>query len=769
MVSVAGGASDRTLGSVLRREIKVEGIVQGVGFRPHVYSLAVARGLSGWVLNNEQGVFLEVEGPAGALHDFCTDLQENPPPLAVITRLEYRDLEPAGYQEFRIIASQNGAERKTTVPADAALCPDCRREMADPANRRYRYPFTNCTNCGPRFTIVRDIPYDRPQTTMADFLLCPACRQEYHDPADRRFHAQPNACPVCGPAVSLLDEGGRPLVTDRGWAIAAADLLRQGRILAVKGLGGFHLACDAANPAAVARLRERKRRPDRPFAVMARDLATVQRICRVGEAEERLLTSPSAPIVLLERLPDSPVATEVAPGLNTIGVMLPYTPLHVLLLEAGPAVLVMTSGNPSGLPLCIENTEAVARLGHIADAFVTHNRAIHIPCDDSVMQAADGQPQFLRRSRGFVPRPLRVGGSSAPAVLGVGGDLKNTFCLLSGERAVFSQHLGDLEAEEAKANWRKALDHLQRLTGITPSLVACDMHPGYHSAMLAREVPAQLLVPVQHHHAHMAACMAEHGLEGEAIGLVLDGTGYGPDEAIWGFEVLAGGYGGFQRVTHLRYSPLPGGEAAIRHPLMAAAGMMKAHLGDEGLERLRRVAPGSREVEHAAGLMRAGINCPPAGSAGRLFDAVSAIIGICRRQTYEGQAAIELGAVAAPADGDYPFGLSGGQFDPAPLLGALLTDMERGTLPGLAAGRFLAAVAAMCVAGARQARERTGLTDVCLGGGTFHSAWLLGRVTAALQADGFRVFRPNQLSPGDGGLALGQAMIARRRWQEPCV
>ncbi|HYF95306.1 MAG TPA: carbamoyltransferase HypF [Symbiobacteriaceae bacterium] len=769
MVSVAGEAPDRPLGPLVRREVRVEGIVQGVGFRPHVYNLAAAHRLTGWVLNNEQGVLLEVEGSATAVEDFCADLQGNPPPLAVITRLEIRDLEPMGYQDFRIVASQNGAERKATVPADAALCPDCRRELADPANRRHRYPFTNCTNCGPRFTIVRDIPYDRPQTTMAGFALCPACLQEYHDPKDRRFHAQPNACPDCGPAVSLLDTVGRPVVSGGGWAEAAAGLLREGRILAVKGLGGFHLACDAANPAAVARLRERKRRPNRPFAVMARDLATVRRLCRVSAEEERLLTSPSAPIVLLERLPDSPVAAGVAPGLANIGVMLAYTPLHVLLLEEGPPALVMTSGNPTGLPLCIENAEAVARLGHIADAFVTHDRAIYIPCDDSVMQVADGQPQFLRRSRGFVPRPLRVSGSAAPAVLGVGGDLKNTFCLLSGERAVFSQHLGDLEAEEAKANWRKALAHLQRLAGITPGLVACDMHPAYHSATLAREVQAERLIQVQHHHAHMAACMAEHGLEGEAIGLVLDGTGYGTDGSIWGFEVLAGGYGGFERIAHLKYSPLPGGEAAIRHPLMAAAGMVTAHLGDQGLERLLRLAPGSREVANAAGLMRAGIHCPPAGSAGRLFDAVSALTGICRRQTYEGQAAIELGALAVQTDETYPFGLSGDQFDAALLLDALLTDRERGTDAAVAAGRFLSTVAAMCIAGARRAREVTGLSDVCLGGGTFHSARLLGLVTVGLRADGFRVFRPNQLPPGDGGLALGQAMIARRRWQEPCV
>jgi len=765
---------------VIRREVRVEGIVQGVGFRPFVYGLATRLGLTGWVLNDEAGVLLEVEGPAEQVEAFTRELRERPPALAAVTGLAVRDLEPAGHRRFEIVASRHGQNRLAAVPADAATCPDCLRELFDPGNRRHLYPFTNCTNCGPRFTIVKDIPYDRPQTTMAGFPMCPACEKEYRDPLDRRFHAQPNACPVCGPHVEIVDGAGQRLAGREDWLAAAAEMLAGGKILAVKGLGGFHLACDASSEEAVQRLRARKRRPHRPFAVMARDMDTVRQFCAAGPEEEQLLRSPAAPIVLLRALPEGGappgsgqagrrlIAPSVAPGLDRIGVMLPYTPLHHLLMSAGPKVLVMTSGNPSGLPLCTDEAEALEYLGHVADAFVVHNRPIHVPCDDSVMQVARGAPFFLRRSRGFVPRAVAVAPDPGPAVLGAGGELKNTFCLLEGGRAVFSQHLGDMLTEEGQANYLRSLDHLERLTGIAPAVVAYDMHPAYLSSRLAQELPIDRKEAVQHHHAHLAACMAEHRLEGEAIGLVLDGTGYGLDGAVWGFEVLAGGYLDFRRIAHLAYSPLPGGEAAIQRPMQCAAGLVAAHLGEDGLRRLAALAGDSRpEVEVAAKLLKSGLNCPPAGTAGRLFDGVSAMLGICRRQTYEGQAAMELGAHALPGP-VYPFGYRPGpdcgELLPGPLLDAVLTDLERGVDVRAIAGRFLSTVAAMVVAGSEAAREATGLSRVCLSGGTFQSAWLAEEVTARLEAAGFEVYRHRQVPPGDGGIALGQAMIARRRW-----
>lgn len=767
MVQLAGGPRERTDGHarIVRRELQIGGTVQGVGFRPFVYRLATEHGLAGWVLNCERGVILEVEGPQAEVAAFQAELLNNPPPLAAIGAVEVFEREPAGYQTFEIVGSKNGDARTADVPPDAAMCPDCRREVLDPANRRHRYPFTNCTNCGPRFTIVKDIPYDRPQTTMAGFPMCPTCGREYHDPLDRRFHAQPNACPDCGPAARLVDRAGKELPGPGDWLAKASQLLRWGMIVAVKGLGGFHLACDATNAESVATLRERKRRPARPFAVMARDMAVVRRYCRVSAEEEQLLTSPAAPIVLLELLPNAPVALDVAPGLDRLGVMLPYTPLHILLMNEGPELLVMTSGNPSGLPLCIENDEALRRLGQIADAFLLHNRPIYVPCDDSVMQVSGGAPFFLRRSRGFVPAPAKAPLTAAPAALGIGGDMKNAFCLLDGEKAVFSQHLGDMETEEGRAGFRRALDHLTRLTGIAPAVVGYDLHPAYHTGGLAREVAAQAHVLVQHHHAHLAACMAENLYDGRALGLVLDGTGFGLDGAIWGFEVLAGDYKDFERIAHLAYSYLPGGEAAIRHPMQAAVGLVGAHLSGAYLDWL---GP-DKEVETARSLMRARINCPQVGSAGRLFDAVAALTGICRRQTYEGQAAIELGAFAQMGS-PYPTALADdGRLLIAPFLEPLLADVRRGLDGRPVAGRFLATVVEMCVLGARRGREATGLADICLTGGTFQSGWLVQAVASRLAAEGFRVMRHRAVPPGDGGIALGQAMVARRRWMDGCV
>lgn len=751
------------------RRLTLTGIVQGVGFRPLVYRLASAYGLEGWVRNSSRGLTIVVQGPPWAVKTFQDALTASPPPLARIDQLAVEELPPGDYAGFSIEGSAEEGEARAVIPPDAALCPDCRREVLDPHDRRYLYPFANCTNCGPRFTITHGLPYDRHQTTMDAFPLCPDCAAEYQNPGDRRFHAQPVACPRCGPQVRLVDGSGFVLA-EEDWPVAAADLLRRGKILAVKSLGGFHLACMAQGQT-IERLRRLKGRPAKPLAVMARDLETVQRYLSVSPAAEKLLTSPAAPIVILPLKEGAGLSPELAPGLSTLGVMLPYTPLHLVLFAVGSfELLVMTSGNPSGLPLATENSRALAQLNRVADAFLIHNREIANACDDSVVAVTSGGVQFRRRSRGYVPRPVEVPWAGQPPVLGVGADLKNTFCLIKDGRAYLSQHIGDLEYLEVQNAFRENLDGWRKLLRVEPTLAACDPHPGYESSRLAQNLGLPLF-QVQHHHAHLASCLAENGSEGPALGLILDGTGAGEDGRAWGFELLAGDFTHYRRLAHLQYVPLPGGDLAVRKPWRTAVAYLSTFLGSEGEAlALKLFGAYGPELEAVLLQLRRRLNTPEACGAGRLFDAVAAVCGLAAENTYDGQAAIELGELAAKndklAEGSYHLPLLGDTWDPRPLWYELALDLTAGVSPGFIGVRFHRAVAKAVVEGAQTAREATGLNVVALAGGVWQNTLLLETVRKDLTDLAFQVLLPRQAPPNDGGLALGQAMIAAWRWKQ---
>ena len=675
----------------IRTAIRVEGVVQGVGFRPFVYTLATGLGLTGLVGNDLDGVFVEVEGPAAAVGEFLLLLERDAPPLARIERVTTRAITPTRSASFAIAASGSAGPRRTLVPSDTATCADCLRELSDPADRRFGYPFINCTNCGPRFTIVRDVPYDRPLTTMATFAMCEPCAAEYHDPADRRFHAQPTCCPACGPRLALRqltggDQGrGDPGGDDKaggdlaGGDLAAAarpgdplaeaaELLRHGRILAVKGLGGYHLAADAACEEAVARLRARKHREDKPFAVMVADLAAARRLAEVDAAAADLLTSQARPIVLLPRRvgtePDTAVAAATAPGNRQLGIMLPYTALHHLLLTAVAGAIVLTSGNVSDEPIAYRDADALARLGGIADAFLTHDRAIHIRTDDSVARAFRGRPMLIRRSRGYVPEPVRVARGFPRPVLACGAELKNTFCLAQGRHAFVSHHIGDLENAETLRSFTEGIEHFRRLFDIDPRVVAHDLHPEYLSTKYAVELAEDgqvQLEGVQHHHAHIASCLADNGADGPVIGVAFDGTGYGTDGTIWGGEFLLADLAGFERGGHLAPVPMPGGAAAIRQPWRMAAAYLaadaEAQAAPEGLDVVRR---NRARWPAVVAMARRGVNSPLTSSAGRLFDAAAAVLGVRDAINYEGQAAVELEQRADPAGGRRLPGRPGG-------------------------------------------------------------------------------------------------------------
>ena len=728
--------------------------MQGVGFRPWIYNLARKYRLNGFVLNSTLGVTIEIEGPAEALAEFESDFRTHPPPLAQIDEIAIQELKPADYTDFTIHKSQDSEGEFVLVPPDIATCPDCLADLRDPANRRYGYPFTNCTNCGPRYSIIGDIPYDRPKTTMAEFRQCAQCEREYGDPSDRRFHAQPNACPQCGPWVELWDR--RHLLASRDQAVAEARrLLKAGSILAIKGLGGFHLACDAANQAAVRPLRERKRRSLKPFAVMAASLEKIAGFCEVGPEEAATLTSFRRPIVLLARREKSPIAPDVAPGNRTLGVMLPYTPLHYLLFEDGAfETLVMTSGNISEEPIAFRNEEVPPRLHALADFFLVHNRKIHARVDDSVVRVFEGRDRTLRRSRGYAPHPIDLGFPLEP-VLACGGELKNTFCLTREHYAILSQHIGDLENLETMAFFEETLEHMKRFFRVEPRAVAHDLHPQYLTTRMALAMPGLEKIGVQHHHAHIAACMAENGLHEKVIGVALDGTGYGTDGKIWGGEILVCDYKSFERRFHFRYIPLAGGDTAIRQPWRPAL----AYLRDAGLPMtppLESVPEAARRT--VAQMIERQINTVDTSSCGRLFDAVSAILGICLESTYEGQAAIELETAAAPGlAGAYSFDLDGVTIDFRETIRALVKDAAN---PGLASARFHNTVAAAIVEACRRLARSDGLSQVCLSGGTFQNFYLLTRTVAALRAAGFTVFLHAKVPPNDGGIALGQAVIA---------
>ncbi|MDP8950484.1 MAG: carbamoyltransferase HypF, partial [Actinomycetota bacterium] len=652
-----------------RREISVRGIVQGVGFRPFVYALAQRHGLTGLVRNDTEGVHIEAEGPPEELEHFLQDIREKAPPLAVVEAVAWHPLVVRKERDFRIEESREGVRRRALISPDVATCEGCLVELFDPADRRYRYPFTNCTTCGPRFTITRQVPYDRAMTTMAHFKMCSECQREYDDPSDRRFHAQPNACPVCGPRVRLLDKFGHELHgKPEDPILRAARMLRGRAIVAIKGLGGYHLACDPFDEGAVRTLRGRKVRQDKPFALMARDLEQVRDLCRVEPEEEILLTSPARPIVLLERKESCEVAEEVAPRQKTLGVMLAYTPLHHLLLRDAGIPLVMTSGNNSDEPIAYRDEEAFEQLGEIADYFLIHDRSIHMRCDDSVVRVVRDQMYQIRRSRGYAPAPLRVVESFGRHTLACGGELKNTFCVAK-ERHVFpSHHIGDLENYETLRSFREGVEHYCRLFDVQPELVAYDLHPEYLSTKYARELEESGLpaVGVQHHHAHVASCLADNDRPGEewVIGVALDGTGYGSDGAVWGGELLEGSIEkGFVRRAHLEYAPMPGGAAAIRQPWRMALAQLISLYGEEEVLKLPLAVvrrSGERNVRLIARLVEHGLNTPPTSSAGRLFDAVAALVGMpgTQRATYEGHAAVELELAAmGPASRGYPFRL----------------------------------------------------------------------------------------------------------------
>ena len=797
------------------RAIHIQGVVQGVGFRPFVYGLAVRHGLGGWVLNSSAGVDIQVFGGSASVDDFVRELEQEKPPLAAIDQIDVlpiplptltADRAENGSHTFVIRESTDRSQAFVPVSPDVATCDDCLRELFDPNDRRYRYSFINCTNCGPRFTIVRDIPYDRLLTTMAPFEMCPSCQAEYNDPANRRFHAQPNACPVCGPHLSLVPSTSftglndlslnSPLQSDAA-LVTARRLLDEGRIVAIKGLGGYHLACNAVDDKAVDTLRERKGRVDKPFAVMAPDLDAVCSFALVSDAEADLLLSRQRPIVLLRKRADFWLSDQVAPGNHMIGVMLPYTPLHHLLLhnasrELWPdkrcPVYVMTSGNLSEEPIVKDDQDAQTRLAPLADAFLQHDRKIHIHCDDSVVRAFRGSTISIRRARGFAPFPVRLPMEVSPA-LAVGGELKNTFCLTNGRYAFMSQHIGDMENLETLHAFEGAVEHYRNIFRVSPQRVACDMHPRYLSTRWATDYARRHdlpLVTVQHHHAHIAAVMAEHGLTAEdrAIGVALDGTGYGLDGTIWGAEILVGGYAEFERVGRLRPVPLPGGDAAIRRPYRTAL----AYLWDAGIEWDDSLPPVQAAIPEEQRILRrqleTGLNATPASSMGRFFDAIASIAGVRQVISYEAQAAMEFEALAGEFDSD-PY-LTGGllvsapvgvqndsapslhsaagelQFDldPRPIVRQVVEDVGRGVAPAIISARFHAAVAGLVRDACVRVRESSGLDRVALSGGVFQNLRLLELVLDSLEAAGFAVLMHRRIPANDGGIALGQALVA---------
>lgn len=748
----------------------IGGIVQGVGFRPYVHRLAHEHGLAGWVTNTADGVSLWVEGPPDRIAAFFRDLPRRLPPSARIGTLDLQEQPVAGHDGFTIRHSRAARRRNALIAPDVAVCDDCLREMLDPRDRRFRYPFINCTNCGPRYTIIETVPYDRPNTAMRGFTMCARCQAEYDEPTDRRFHAQPNACADCGPRVALYDRQREPVV-DPDAIGRSAGLLREGRILAIKGLGGFHLAVDALNDAAVERLRRRKQREEKPLAVMAPDLAAIAGFARFDNAAAALLTAPQRPIVLLpKRLPER-LAYAVAPRNLFYGVMLPYTPLHHLLLTHGFKALVMTSANRSEEPIVIDNQAAFDQLGAIADYFLVHDRPIYLRSDDSIVHRAAGATRFVRRSRGYVPVPIALR-DSQPSVLACGAELKNTVCLTKGRQAFVSQHIGDLENLPAEQFFRLTIDHLQRILDINPAALACDLHPDYLSTQWARGRTERPVIAVQHHHAHIAACMAEHGLTGRVLGLAFDGTGYGPDRTVWGGEILAAGLTGFDRLAHLDPVPMPGAAAAIRQPWRMGLAYLHHAFGD-GLWDLDLpfVRNLEREKAHTVCRMAARrINAPPTSSLGRLFDGIAAILGLRHTVSFEGQAAMELEMIAdGAAHGPYPATATGEpltRVDPAPIVAAVVADIRDGLPAFVIARKFHDTVIDRFITVCRTLRDTTGLDRAVLSGGCFQNRLLLEGFTTGLQQAGFEVYSHEKVPTNDGGLSLGQAAVAGARLQE---
>lgn len=751
---------------LVARRLHVRGVVQGVGFRPFVHRLADRLGLHGWVRNGGGDVEIELEGCAPAIDRFVILLQSETPPLAAISSIEEERHPPTGVAGFAVLASVVEPDRRQPVPPDVAMCPACAAELRNPASRRYRYPFITCTDCGPRYTVIESLPYDRERTSMQAFTQCEQCLREYETPGDRRYHCETNSCPACGPRLWLQRPGeARPPLTEPAEKVLeeAARLLRDGRILAIRGVGGFHLAVDATNEDAVGRLRERKNREAKPLAVMVANLDQAREIASLDLVETAALESPERPVVLLSSRP-SRIAASVNRGLGTLGVMLAYTPMHALLIELAGRPLVMTSGNLSETPLCTGNEESLARLGAVADAFLLHDRDIVTGCDDSVVRVIAGTPRFIRRARGYAPLPLAIPVPSPVPLLAVGPHLKNTFTLVHGGQAWVSPHIGDLENLETLEHYHRVLERCRRLFRIAPATVARDLHPGYLSTRVAEELEPERIIGVQHHHAHVAAVMAEHGLREPVIGVAYDGTGYGSDGHVWGGEVMEADLVSFRRRAHLKYAPLPGGDLAARHPWRSALGYFsRAPLATEafaaafvGLER---------EKETALWQITRNINTPLGGSMGRLFDAAAAILGVRRSAAYEGQAAMELEALAGrrsareirchmtEENGTWVI-------DPLPLLVRLGIGLRRGEDVADLAADFHASIAWMTAAVVRSVRDRTGLSTVVLSGGTFQNRRLLESVISRLTHEHFRVFTAVRLGANDGAISYGQAAVA---------
>jgi hydrogenase maturation protein HypF len=747
-----------------RLKIEVSGIVQGVGFRPYVYRLAHRLSLSGFVHNSEFGVVLEIQGEAGQVSAFLSDLPREAPPLAHLLEIRTSAIAVRPDSDFVIRETTHSTGSRAIIPPDIATCEDCVREMRDPSDRRYRYPFINCTNCGPRFTITRSLPYDRAKTSMADFTMCNRCQAEFDDPLNRRFHAQPNACWQCGPQAEFVDRNGD--VQPGNPVSAAIQALRLGHIVAIKGIGGFHLAVAADQPAAVQELRRRKGRGEKPFALMLATLESIGDICVMTTAEADLLKSPQRPIVLLRKR--SSAYDALAPDSHDLGVFLPYAPLHHLLLAEGniPAV-VMTSGNISDEPIAIANDEALKRLGGIADFFLLHNRDILVRCDDSVIRFVQGEEQFVRRSRGFVPSPILLK-ESAAEILAVGGELKSTICLSRGRTAFVGQHIGDLESLSAFDFFEESIQHLQSILEVQPAIIAHDLHPGYLATQWAKRQPGVRTIAVQHHHAHIASCMAENQLTGTVIGIALDGTGYGSDGQAWGGEILIADLCNFERVAHLAYVPLPGGAKAIREPWRMAL----AHLWQAFGEDWRSQIPPSwlanvptQSVKHTEHLLRGGSSLPQTSSCGRLFDAVAALTLGRTHITYEAQAAIALETCCEAGNhGAYPFTLAGEsclEIETVPLFAALAKDLRNEVSPSVISSRFHAGLISTVAGLVYQVAEARGLTRVCLSGGSFQNRILTEGISAKLSE--LQVFQHRLVPPGDGGLSLGQLAVAANR------
>lgn len=753
---------------ITRSQILVKGIVQGVGFRPFIYSHASRLALCGRVLNNTTGVLIEVEGNHHAIAQFIADITANPPPLSTIESVECsHDLAPVEYSDFLILESALEGDRFVPVSPDISTCGDCLKELFEPRDRRYRYPFINCTNCGPRFTIIQNTPYDRESTTMRDFAMCRECQAEYEDPLDRRFHAEPTACSRCGPQLYLLDAYGYEVELDADTIAQVRELLLQGKIFAIKGVGGFHLACDALNHDAVLHLRKRKYREDKPFAMMAESVWEIKKYCHVSPAEEELLDSKQRPIVLLQRRNDCTINEAVAAGVNSLGFMLPYSPLHHLLLNELGRPLVMTSGNVSDEPICFTDVEATRRLSDIADYFLLHDRRIHMRTDDSVVRVVNGREAIVRRSRGYAPAPIKMPFHFERQILACGAELKNTFCLTRDQYAFVSHHIGDLENLETLKSFTEGIEHFKRLFNLQPEAIAYDLHPEYLSTKYAlAQTEIAMKLGVQHHHAHIASCMVDNRLDGEVIGVAMDGLGFGLDGKMWGGEFFVADYADAERIAHLDYVPMAGGVKAIREPWRMAATYLHHTFGDEFLDlKLPFVDGLARDSwKTLRSMLASGVNSPLTSSMGRLFDAVSGLLQVRSAINYEGQAAIELeGLAETDADESYEFEIDESTIDARGVIRSAVEDLLDGQTRGRVSGKFHNGVARLIQSLAIRIRDQRQLNRVVMSGGVFQNVVLVNKTCALLRTAGFEVFTHSQVPANDGGISLGQAAIANAR------